>query len=84
MAFETLAIEQARAGEIDAAFDTIAAITNPYRRSQSQAAIAMAAARAGNIPDAMHAASQVGTNYWFSPDQHQLQGWSAWRRARTG
>ena len=71
-AFETLAIAQARAGQIDAAFDTVAAITNPYRRSEAQAAIALAAAQEGDIPGAMRAASLVGTNYWFSPNQHQL------------
>ncbi len=72
-AFETLAIEQAAAGEIDAAFDSVAAISNPFRRSEAEAAVAISAARAGNIPGAMRAASRIGTNYFFNPNQHQLQ-----------
>ncbi|MCW5723227.1 MAG: hypothetical protein KIS86_19005, partial [Devosia sp.] len=72
-AFETLAAEQAAEGQIDAAFDTLAAITNPYRRSEAQAVVASSAARAGNIAGAMRAASQIGTNYWFAPNLHELQ-----------
>lgn len=72
-AFESLAIQQAAAGEIDAAFDTVVAIANPYRRSEAQAAIATSVARAGDIPGSIRAAARIGTNYWFTPDQHELK-----------
>lgn len=72
-ALEVLAGEQAAAGEVDAAFDTVVAIDNPFRRSQAQAAIATARARAGDISGAIRAASRIGTGYWFTEDQHRLK-----------
>lgn len=73
MTLEKLAAEQAIAGRIDDAFDTVTAINNPYRRSQAQAAIAAAVARTGNIPVAIRTATRIATDYWFTSDQHQLK-----------
>ncbi len=72
-ALERLAAAQAAAGEVDAAFDTVVAIDNPFRRSEAQAAIAVSVARTGDIPGAIRAASRIATQYWFTADQHRLK-----------
>ena len=73
LALETLAVEQAARGLIDEAFDTVVAINNPFRRSEAQAAIAISVARSGDIPSAMHAASRIGMDYWFSAEQNRFK-----------
>lgn len=70
---ETIAAAAAAAGHVDAAFDQLMAIDNPFRRSQAQAEVALAVAQTGNFRVAIGAASRIATDYWFSPDQHQLK-----------
>lgn len=70
---EAVAAAAAAGGNIDAAFDQVMAIDNPFRRSQAQAEIALAVAQTGNFRLAIGAASRIATDYWFSPDQHQLK-----------
>ncbi len=70
---ETVAAATAASGNVDAAFDQVMAIDNPFRRSQAQAEIALSVARTGNFRLAIGAASRIATDYWFSPDQHQLK-----------
>jgi hypothetical protein len=73
VALERLAETQAANGEIDAAFETVLAIDNPYRRSEAQAAIAVSVARSGDITGGIRAASRIATDYWFSSDQPQFK-----------
>jgi len=68
-ALETLATHLALDGNVDGAFDTVLAISNPYRRSQAQATIAVAIAKSGNISEAIWAASRIGMGYWFTDTQ---------------
>lgn len=70
LALETVAVAQATAGDVDGAFATVGAITNPYRRSQAQAAIATAVARARGAPDGLRTATRIATDYWFTDDAH--------------
>lgn len=72
-ALETLAIEQAAKGYIDAAFDTVAAITNPFRQSQAQAAIALSVARSLDFTTAIHAATRIGIGYWFTNSEQRYK-----------
>ena len=72
-ALQTVAVHQASVGEVDAAFDTVLAIDNPFRRSEAQAAIAAAVARSGDVPGAIRAAVKIATNYWFTEDQQDMK-----------
>ena len=83
MALERLGVLQAAAGNPDAAFTTVIAIDNPYRRSQAQAAIATAVARTGDTARAIRAATRIATDYWFTADQHAYKVASG-LVARTG
>jgi len=70
LALEAIAVEQARRGDVDGAYETVVAIANPYRRSEAQAAIALSVARTGDISGAVRAASRIATDYWFTADQN--------------
>lgn len=68
---ESVASELGAIGQVDAAFKAVEAIDNPYRRSEAQARIAAAVARAGDPERAIRVATRIATDYWFSPDQDQ-------------
>lgn len=72
-AFEAIAVEEAMAGQVESAFETVAAIDNPYRRSQAQAAIAEAVAWTGDLDAAFRAATRIATDYWFNDGQPQFK-----------
>jgi tetratricopeptide (TPR) repeat protein len=72
-AFEAIAVEEARAGNVESAFDTVIAIDNPYRRSQAQAAIAETVALDGDLDAAIRAATRIATDYWFNDGQPQFK-----------
>ena len=72
-AFESIAVEEAREGNIESAFETVIAIDNPYRRSQAQAAIAEAIALTGDLDAAIRAATRIATDYWFNDGQPQFK-----------
>lgn len=72
-ALEAVGVEQAKAGLIDEGFRTVSAISNPFRRSQAQAEIAIAVATTGDLPLALTTAARIGTGYWFSDDQSDFK-----------
>ena len=73
MALEQLAMEQAKRGAIDTAFETVLAIDNPYRRSEAEANIAKAIAHAKDMDGAFRASARIATSYWFSSGQPQFK-----------
>ena len=72
-AFEAIAVEEARVGNVESAFETVVAIDNPYRRSQAQAAIAETVALTGDLDSAIRAATRIATDYWFNDGQPQIK-----------
>ncbi len=72
-AIEVIAVEQARRGMVDLAFETVIGIDNPYRRSEAEARIAQAVATTGAMDAAFRAASRIATSYWFSSGQPKFK-----------
>ena len=75
-ALQAVAVARARASAdgVDAGFRTLAAITNPYRRSEAEAHLALARAEAGDSKGAIAAAARIARGYWFHDTQasHQI------------
>lgn len=70
---EAIAAMMAAKGDVDAAFDAVVAIDNPFRRSEAQAVIATEVARAGDPDRAIRVATKIATDYWFREDRAQRQ-----------